>query len=228
MPKPKIDYVEPFSEIEKLNLEKEVVGIYISGHPLDNFRFEMDSFCTARCNQLTEIESMLGRDLKLGGIVSAVEHRTTKTGKPFGKFTLEDYSGNCVFTLFGEDYLKFKNFMNMGWFLFVEGAVIKNSWGQQNIEFKIRNIDLLNEIGLKRSKGVQIKMNAHEITRDFIGRIEDVCQEFSGNTPLYLKIRDEAENINLELMSRRFRVNPINDMVKKMKKVGEVDVEVVV
>jgi DNA polymerase-3 subunit alpha len=118
--------------------------------------------------------------------------------------------------------------MNMGWFLFVEGAVIKNSWGQQNIEFKIRNIDLLNEIGLKRSKGVQIKMNAHEITRDFIGRIEDVCQEFSGNTPLYLKIRDEAENINLELMSRRFRVNPINDMVKKMKKVGEVDVEVVV
>lgn len=228
MPKPRIENVEPFSEIEKLNLEKEVVGIYISGHPLDNFRFEMDSFCTAKCNQLTEIETLLGRDLKLGGIVSTVEHRTTKTGKPFGKFTLEDYSGNCTFTLFGEDYLKFKNFMNIGWFLFVEGAVIKNSWGQQNIEFKIRNIDLLNEIGLKRSKGVQIRMNAHEITRDIIGRIEVVCQEFSGNTPLYLKIRDEAENINLELMSRRFRVNPINDMVKKMKKVGEIDVEVVI
>jgi DNA polymerase III subunit alpha len=228
MPKPRIENVEPFSEIEKLNLEKEVVGIYISGHPLDNFRFEMDSFCTATCNQLTEIEPMLGRDLKLGGIVSTVEHRTTKTGKPFGKFTLEDYSGNCTFTLFGEDYLKFKNFMNIGWFLFVEGAVIKNSWGQQNIEFKIRNIDLLNEIGLKRSKGVQIRMSATEITRDIIGRIEDVCQEFSGNTPLYLKIRDEAENINLELMSRRFRVTPVNDMVKKMKKVGEIDVEVVI
>ena len=227
MPKPRIEYVEPFSEIEKLNLEKEVVGIYISGHPLDNFRFEMDSFCTASCAQLAEIESMLGRELKLGGIVSAVEHRTTKTGKPFGKFTLEDYTGNTSFMLFGEDYLKFKNFMNMGWFLFVEGAVIKNSWGQQNIEFKIRNIDLLNEIGLKRSKGVQIRMNATEITRDIIGKIEDVCQEFSGNTPLYLKIRDDAENINLDLMSRRFRINPINDMVKKMKRVGEVEVEVV-
>jgi DNA polymerase-3 subunit alpha len=71
-------------------------------------------------------------------------------------------------------------------------------------------------------------MSAHEITRDIIGRIEVVCQEFSGNTPLYLKIRDEAENINLELMSRRFRVNPINDMVTKMKKVGEIDVEVVI
>ena len=227
MPKPRIDYVEPFTEIEKLNLEKEVVGIYISGHPLDNFRFEMDSFCTASCSQLNEIESLLGRELKLGGIVSAVEHRTTKNGKPFGKFTLEDYAGNCTFTLFGEDYLKFKNFMNMGWFVFVEGAVMKNTWGQQSIEFKIRNIDLLNEIGIKRSKGVQLKLNAHDITRDFIGRIEDVCQEYSGNTPLFVKIRDEGENINLELLSRRFRVNPVNDMVRKMKKVGEVEIEVV-
>jgi len=227
MPKPKIDFVEPFSEIEKLNLEKEVVGIYISGHPLDNFRFEIDTFCTATCGQLNEIESLLGRELKLGGIVSGVEHRTTKTGKPFGKFTLEDYNGNCTFTLFGEDYLKFRNFMNIGWFLFLEGAVIKNNWGQQNIEFKIRNIDLLNEIGIKRSKGVQIRVNASEINNDLIGRIEGVCREYAGNTPLYLKVRDEQENISLELLSRKFRINPINDMVTKMKKTGEIDVDVV-
>jgi DNA polymerase III subunit alpha len=227
MPKPRIDYVEPFTEIEKLNLEKEVVGIYISGHPLDNFKFEMEAFCTAPCSQLNELETMLGRELKLGGIVSGVEHRTTKTGKPFGKFTVEDYNGNCTFTLFGEDYLKFKTFMTLGWFLFIEGSVMKNSWGQQNIEFKIRNIDLLNEIGIKRSKGVQLRLNASEITRDFIGRIEDVCLEYSGSTPLFVKIRDDNENINLELLSRRFRVNPVNEMVRKMKKVGEVEVEVV-
>lgn len=227
MPKPKIEFVEPFSEIEKLNLEKEVVGIYISGHPLDNFKFEMEKFCTVTCNQMGELDPMLGRELKLGGIVSGVEHRTTKTGKPFGKFTVEDYNGNYTFTLFGEDYLKFKNFMNTGWFLFIEGAVVKNTWGQQNIEFKIRNIDLLNEIGVKRSKGVQLKINAREITKDLIGKIEDVCMEFSGNTPLYMKIRDDQENIYLDVMSRRFRVNPINDMVKKMEKAGELEVEVV-
>ena len=157
MPKPKIDYVEPFTEIEKLNLEKEVVGIYISGHPLDNFKFEMNGFCKTCCSELVDLDSILGREIKLGGIVSGVEHRTTKTGKPFGKFTLEDYTGNYTFTLFGEDYLKFKNFMNIGWFLFVEGGVIKNNWGQQNVEIKIRNIDLLNELGVKRSKGVQLK-----------------------------------------------------------------------
>jgi DNA polymerase-3 subunit alpha len=224
MPKPRIEAVEPFSELEKLNLEKEVVGIYISGHPLDNFRFEMETFCTAACNQLNEIEVLLGRELKLGGIVTTVEHRTTKTGKPFGKFAIEDYSGNAAFVLFGEDYLKFKTYMNIGWFLFIEGAVVKNNWGQQNVEFKIRNIDLLNEIGIKKSKGVQLRVNASEITSDLIGKIEDVCQEFSGSTPLFLKLKDEQENMNLELMSRKFRINPVNDMVKKMKKVAEVEI----
>jgi DNA polymerase-3 subunit alpha len=226
MPKPRIDYVEPFSEIEKLNLEKEVVGIYISGHPLDNFKFEMDAFCKTRCSELTELEAMQGREVKLGGIVSGVEHRTTKTGKPFGKFTLEDYTGNFTFTLFGEDYLKFKTFMTVGWFLFVEGAVVRNSWGQQNLEFKIRNMDLLNELGIKRSKGVKIRINANDITPNMIGIIEGVCGEYSGNTPLYLKIHDLQENINLDLLCRKFRVNPVNDMVREMKKAGEIEVEV--
>jgi DNA polymerase-3 subunit alpha len=224
LPKPKIDQVEPFSEIEKLNLEKEVVGIYISGHPLDHFRFEMETFCNTACNQFNEIENLAGREIKLGGIVTGVENRTTKTGKPFGKFYLEDYTGNTSFMLFGEDYLKFKTFMNIGWFLFIEGQVVKNTWGQQNLEFKIRNMDLLNEIGIKRSKGISLRINSTEITKDLIGKIEDVCSEFSGNTPLYLKVKDDQENISLELMSRKFRVNPINDMVKKMKKVGEVEI----
>lgn len=224
MPKPRVEAVEAFSELEKLNLEKEVVGIYISGHPLDNFRFEMEAFCTSSCNQLNEIENLAGREIKLGGIVTGVEHRTTKTGKPFGKFYLEDYTGNTSFMLFGEDYLKFKNFLNIGWFLFIEGAVVRNNWGQQNLEMKIRNIDLLNEIGVKRSKGIQLRVNAHEITPDLIGKIEDVCQEYSGNTPLFLKVRDERENISLELMSRKFRVHPINDMVRELKKLAEVEI----
>ena len=228
MPQPKIEYVEPFTEIEKLNLEKEVVGIYISGHPLDNFKFEMDAFCKTACNELNELESMVGRETKLGGIVSGVEHRTTKTGKPFGKFSLEDYTGSYTFTLFGEDYLKFKNFMNIGWFLFVEGAVVRNTWGQQNLEFKIRNIDLLNELGIKRSKGVQLRINTNDITKEMIGMIEDVCQEYAGNTPLYLKILDTRENINLELLSRKFRITPVNDMARQMKKAGEIEVEVVI
>jgi DNA polymerase III subunit alpha len=228
MPKPKIDFVEPFTEIEKLNLEKEVVGIYISGHPLDNFRFEMDSFCTGVCSQLTEIESMVGRELKLGGIVSAVEHRTTKTGKPFGKFTLEDYTGNCTFTLFSEDYLKFRNFMNLGWFLFIEGAVVKNTWGQQNLEFKIRNIELLNEIGVKRCKGISLQIDIKDVTKDFIGKLEDIGKQHKGSVPFYLQLGSEEDQIMLDpLPIRRLMINPVNEVIKEVKRLIDARVKVI-
>lgn len=224
MPKPRIEPLEPFNDIEKLNLEKEVVGIYISGHPLDNFRFELETFSNAQCSLLADIEPLEGKELKLGGIVSNVDHRTTKTGKPFGRFTLEDYSGSYTFTLFGEDYLKHRTYMNIGWFLFVEGGVVRHTWGQQNLEFKIRNIDLLNELGMKRSKGLQIRISAADVTPELIGKIEDVCLEFKGDIPLFLKLSDSAENLNLELLSRKYRISPVNEMVRKMKKVADVDV----
>jgi DNA polymerase-3 subunit alpha len=224
MPKPRIEAVEPFSEIEKLNLEKEVVGIYISGHPLDNFKFELDSFTNATCQSLNDIEPLLGREVKVGGVITAVEHRTTKTGRPFGKFTLEDYSGNHNFTLFSDEYLKFKNFMNTGWFVLVEGTVIKNTWGQQSIELKIRAMELLNEIGVKRTKGLQIMINSTDINKELIAGIESVCSAFAGNTPFFLKIKDEQENISLELLSRKYRVKPVNEMVKELKKFAEVEV----
>jgi DNA polymerase-3 subunit alpha len=227
MPKPKLEYVEPFTEIEKLNLEKEVVGIYISGHPLDNFKFEMQAFCRTSCSELVDLDNMIGREIKLGGIVSGVEHRTTKTGKPFGKFTVEDYTGNYTFTLFNDDYLKFKNFMNIGWFLFIEGAVIKNTWGQQSVEVKIRNIELLNELGVKRSKGIQLKVNSSDISDELISSIEAVCASHGGNTPLYVKIYDDKEKITLDLLSRKYRVNPVNDMAVQMKKTGAVELEVI-
>ncbi|HNP94909.1 MAG TPA: DNA polymerase III subunit alpha [Cyclobacteriaceae bacterium] len=227
MPLPKVDPIEPFSEIEKLHFEKEVVGVYISGHPLDNFRFELDAFCNTPLSQLSELEGNEGRETKLGGIVASVEHRLTKTGKPFGKLVLEDYSGRFEIMLWSEDYLKFKSFLMPGLFLFVEGMIVKRTWGDQSLEFRIKNIDLLNELGLKRTKGLQLKIDTQAINPSLIAKIEDLCTEFSGNCPLYLKIKDESESINLEMMSRKYRVKPVNDMVKKIKRIPDLEVEVV-
>jgi DNA polymerase-3 subunit alpha len=227
MPPPKVDPVEMFSEIEKLHFEKEVVGVYISGHPLDNFKFEMDSFCNAPLAALNELDKSEGKDYKVGGIVATVEHRLTKTGRPFGKMIMEDYSGKFEFMLWSEDYLKFKSFLMPGLFLFIEGSVVRKSWGEQNLEFKIRNMELLNELGVKRTKGLQLRMNAVSINAALITQIEKLCQEYSGGTPLYLKLRDEGENISLELLSRKFRVKPVNEMVSKIRRIPEVEVEIV-
>ena len=227
MPLPKIEPIEPFTEIEKLHFEKEVVGVYISGHPLDNFKFELETFCNLPLNDLNNLEGKEGKDVKVGGIVSSVEHKFTKTGKPFGKMVMEDYSGKFEFLMWSEDYLKFKSFLMPGIFLFVEGNVLRKSWGDQQLEFKIRNMDLLNELGAKRTKGLQLKMPAKSISKVLIDQIEILCREFHGNTPLYISLKDEEENITLELLSRKVRINPVNDLVKKMKKIPEVEVEVV-
>jgi len=227
MPLPKVDPIEPFSEIEKLHFEKEVVGVYISGHPLDNFRFELDAFCNTPLSQLAELEGNEGRETKVGGIVASVEHRLTKTGKPFGKLVLEDYSGRFEFMMWSEDYLKFKSFLMPGLFLFVEGMVVRKTWGDQSLEFKIKNIDLLNELGIKRTKGFQLKIDTRSINSELIAQIEEVCNEFSGGCPLFLRLKDEKENISLELLSRKYRVRPINDMVRKIRKIPDLEVEVV-
>jgi len=227
LPKPKVDPVEPFSEIEKLHFEKEVVGVYISGHPLDNFRFEMDTFCSAPISALNDLQGVEGREFKLGGIVASVEHKMTKTGKPFGRMVLEDYSGKFEFILWSEDYLKFKSFLMPGLFLFVEGSVIRRTWGEQTLEFKIRSMDLLNEIGVKRAKGLEVRVPVDALNNDLVNQLELIFTDFSGGTPLFVKLRDDRENISVELLSRKFRVKPVNEMVKRMKKLPMVEVSVV-
>jgi DNA polymerase-3 subunit alpha len=117
--------------------------------------------------------------------------------------------------------------MTPGLFLFIEGAVVRNNWGQMNLEFKIRNIDLLNELGVKRSKGLKLRINSTDVNDSLIATLEKVCNQHSGNTPLYVKVFDQQENITLELLSRKFRVNPVNDLVKQIKNLKELDVEVV-
>jgi DNA polymerase-3 subunit alpha len=227
MPLPKVDPVEPFSEIEKLHFEKEVVGVYISGHPLDNFKFEIETFCNLPINDLNNLEGKEGKDVKVGGIVSSVEHKFTKTGKPFGKMIVEDYSGKFEFLMWSEDYMKFKSFLMPGIFLFVEGSVQRKTWGDLQLEFKIRSMDLLNDIGTKRTKGLQLKFPAKSINKELIEEIESICNDFNGNTPLYVSLKDEEESITLEMLSRKIRIKPTNDLVKRMKKIPEVVVEVV-
>lgn len=227
VPKPKVEAVEPFSEIEKLHFEKEVVGVYISGHPLDNFRFEMDTFCTAPIAALNDLQAIEGKELKLGGIVASVEHKLTKTGKPYGRLVMEDYSGKFEFVMWSEDYLKFKSFLMPGLFLFIEGMAVRRTWGEQNLEFKIRSMDLLNEIGIKRAKGLEVRVPTDALNADLVKQMEAIFAEYNGGTPLFLKLRDDRENISVDLLSRKFRVKPVNEMVRKMKKLPMVEVSVV-
>lgn len=224
IPPPKVDPIEPFSEIEKLHFEKEVVGVYISGHPLDNFRFEMAAFCTAPITVLNDIESAEGKEFKVGGIVASVEHRMTKTGRPFGKMVVEDYSGKTEFTLWSDDYLKYKSFLMPGLFLFIEGNVIRKSWGDMNLEFKIRTIELLNELGNKKVQGLALRLSIQSMTPEWMEQVDKLVRKNSGKAGLRVYLKDEDEGLQTEALARAAAIKPSNELINGLKRWAEVGI----
>src|SRR5690606_1671676 len=147
IPEPPLPPAEPWSALEQLHHEKEVIGFYISGHPLDDHRLEIKHLCNARLPQLEDLRSVAGRELSMAGIVTKAEHRIAKSGKPFGSFSLEDHFGKHDFMLFSEDYMKFKLYLQAGTLLLLKGRAMERTWGRDEgqLEFKISSIDLLSD-----------------------------------------------------------------------------------
>src|SRR6056297_711069 len=111
IPEPVVPPCEEWGTMEKLRREREVVGIYISGHPLDDFRYEMDYFCNSKLGEFNDLERCVNRDLTFGGVISDVQHRVSKMGKGWAMFSVEDYTDTYEFRMFGEEYLKFRHFL---------------------------------------------------------------------------------------------------------------------
>lgn len=229
IPTPTIAPMEPFSQIQQLNIEKEVVGLFISGHPLDQYKLEIDSFTNTPLTALADLESLKGRsELKLAGSVSTFAHRTTKTGKPFGTLTLEDYHGSFTFFLFGEDYVKFKEYFMPGWYLFLTGAVAQKKWGGDNeVEFKINSIMLLSEVRGKMIKGLRVNIDLDYLTLDMMEKLQAITSKYKGDAKLYFDVIDRKENIALELFSKKFNIDPSAEMIKELQAIPEVIYKVV-
>jgi DNA polymerase-3 subunit alpha len=224
VPRPKIEPVEPFTELEKLHHEKDVVGVYISGHPLDNFKLEMTLFVNTPVAALAQMEGLEGKELKLAGVVGTVEDRITKTKKPFGKFYIEDYSGKAEFTLWGEDYVKRKAFLIPGMFLFIEGTVARKTWGDQELEFRIRNLELLNDLAAKRMAGLALRMDTDDLTFEKTNAIEALLHRFKGACPVRIFIQDKRESLQTELLARNVRVTPSGELISKLEPLCEVGI----
>lgn len=224
VPRPRIDAIEPFSELEKLHFEREVVGVYISGHPLDNFKLELEAFSNAAVSLLSNLDGLEGQEFKVGGIVGAVEHRFTKTGKPFGRMAIEDYSGKTELTLWSEDYIKYKSFLTPGMFVLIEGVVVRKNWGDMALEPKIRNMELLSELAAKRVQGVVIRLAAEGLDKERIDELDAAFRKHIGSCPVHFFIRDEAGPVEVELLARQVRVKPSNELFQKLKSLGDVGV----
>ena len=224
VPLPSVPPMEPFSQIQQLNIEKEVVGLFISGHPLDEYQLEIDSFTNTTLTALTDLEGLRGKnELRMAGSVAGFAHRTTKNGKPFGTLTVEDYHGSFTFFLFGEDYVKFKQYFMTGWFLFISGSVVQKKWGNENeLEFKINAISLLSEIRGRLIKGLKVNINLNDLTYELMEKLETLTSKYKGEAKLYIEVVDQQENISLELFSKKIKIDPSAELIKQLKLMPEV------
>jgi DNA polymerase-3 subunit alpha len=229
IPLPSVAPMEPFSQIQQLNIEKEVVGLFISGHPLDEFRLEIDAFTNTALPALADPESLKGKsELKLAGSVSAFAHRTTKNGKPFGTLTLEDYSGSFTFFLFGDDYVRFKEYFMTGWYVFLSCTVTQKKWGGDNeLEVKINSMMLLSEVRGKMVKGLRINIDLDNLTLDLMEKLEAITTKYKGDAKLYIDVIDRKENIALELFCKKFTIDPNARMIKELQGIPDVVYKVI-
>jgi DNA polymerase-3 subunit alpha len=226
IPEPAIPQVEAWGNLEQLKFEREVIGFYISGHPLDNFRIEMETFSKNKLSELRDMEKMKGREFSFGGMISSANHRISKTGKPFGNFMLEDYGGTFEFVLFGEDYVKNKLHMTIGYFVHVKGKV-QERWNQSNlVEFKITGMQLLSEMREKMLKSITLNVPLKEISDKFIEDLNTIVNENTkekqGTCFLKINVMDAEEGIALTLPSRKVRVNPDNSFLSMIQNMPNV------
>lgn len=231
LPDPEIPNAEPWSQLETLKKENEVVGFYLSGHPLDQYKIELKEFTNATIKKfegilgtLNENKDLLNgkgspgindpkisnlkaakeKSYTIAGIISspASTSMMTKTGKPYGRFIVEDYTGSLEISMFGDSFEKFKNILSRkDQYILMRVVADKPSWREDgDFEIKVMNVELLSEILERKSKRLDININLHDISNQLVEDLKKMIYTNSGKTPLYFNIKgDNNEIIHLSM-----------------------------
>ncbi len=211
---------EPWSKLEALGKEKEVIGFYISGHPLDDFRFEIKNFCSHTIDQFITpdgIKSLRGKDIAFAGIITLVSHRMSKTGKPFGSFTVEDLSGSMEITLFGEDYGKLKQFLEPESLVYIKAKVQNRFKKEDEFELKPYSIQYLSDVGDKQSKELVLSLRLRNLDNTMGLKLQDLLRQHQGNTPLRIQVVDEDKKWNLPFVNKNLKVKINNPLIEQLE-----------
>ncbi|MCF6280095.1 MAG: DNA polymerase III subunit alpha, partial [Flavobacteriaceae bacterium] len=212
---PIIPQCEPWNVMEKLSKEKEVIGIYISGHPLDDYKTEIKYFCNGRLELLQNIDKLEGTELTFAGIISDVQHRISKNGKPWGMFTFEDYSDAYEFRLFSEDYLKFRHFLIPNTFLYIK-TVMRRPWQNGDVRVYITVIQQLQDVLSKMAKKITIQLDLNSINTKKIDSINNVVKQYKGSHQLSFLVYDVEEKLKLNMPSRTYKVDISNELIEEL------------
>ncbi len=222
IPEPEVPPCEEWGTMEKLRREKEVVGIYISGHPLDDFKTEIGAFCNANVSSANNLEDCVNRELSFAGVITDVQHRTSKNGKGWALFTMEDYTDSFEFRIFGEEYLKFRHFLMINSFVHVkvfvrEGWVNRETGKKGDPRLQYNSFMLLQEVMENYAKKLTIKLNIEELQEKRIKDLKSALVSYKGNHPLHFTIYEMEDEIKVNFSSRKQKIQITSELLSVLK-----------
>ena len=223
---PEIVPAQAWSDLERLNRERELVGIYLSAHPLDEYAVVLENVCNTHMIDLADLAPLQNRDLILGGIVTGVREGYTKTGKPYGVAKVEDYSGVAEFAFFGNEWVEKKNFFSEGMFLYMHGKCQPKQWKQDEWEVKINTIELLPDVKERVIERLTVKAPLSSIDDEFIAEFGSLVKENPGNTELLFYIVDDDGQMHVNLSSRTVKISVQKDLINYLKSQSQLDYKI--
>ena len=213
---PEIISAPSWSDLDRLNKERDLVGIYLSAHPLDEFQVILENVCNVTMLELADMAALQNRDLVMGGIVTSVREGYTKTGKPYGVAKMEDYSGSSEFAFFGNEWVEKKNFFNVGMFLYMKGKCQPRQWKQNEYEVKISSIELLPDVKDDVIEKLTISAPLSEINDEFIEEFSSLVKANPGKAMLSFYVQDE-EGQHISLTSKDLKISLQKNIVSYLK-----------
>ncbi|NGF57438.1 DNA polymerase III subunit alpha [Parapedobacter sp. SGR-10] len=244
LPEPVLTPCTPWGLIEKLKYEKDVIGIYLTSHPLDNYKFEIKHFCP---NSVTDLQlinkvketiveeetldafnKIKNKELVVGGIITNVAHRISKAGKPFGSFIIEDYSDSYDMAIFGEDYVKFKGYLQEGYFVQLRGMVLERYRQEGNWGFEMKSIQLLSDLRDKLAKSFTIQIVLHKLNEEMISFLDELVQatQIEGeqaNCALKFKVVDVQDELSVEMPAKAKKIKLTNELLEGLEELEGVN-----
>ena len=232
-PEPPALTIEP-DILEVLQREKDVVGMYLSDHPLKKYEFELENFTNCKMAELGDLIADCDKNrqtaqVALAGLVTSVETKISRNGKPFAKVNVEDFSGIYEFAFFGKDYENFMNYLQEHTAIYIEGEICEKYFLKPEeiaagkkapYSFKAKKISLLGNVAEDRLTGFAIEMLANDITPELRHRLVHLVKEYSGKIPLSMIVFDPVTNYIVEFISRKYHITVSADFILQLNELG--------
>ena len=202
-----------WSQLETLAKEREMIGHYLSAHPLDDYKIIINHMCKTQLTELENLEALKGQEIAVAGMVVSVQNLITKTGKPWGKFVLEDYNGTHEFALFSKDYENFRKYLFSDYFLFVRGRVQPKPYNDKELEFKIISMVQLSEMRDTMIKEMNVLLPVEDVTPTLVRELTEKVKEAKGETLFRISVIDREAHVSLSLFSKSHKVSLTQSLV---------------